>query len=268
MKLLLYLAYDGAAFCGYQAQSHGHTIQQTLNAATETLFGHPCDVTGCSRTDSGVHANMFCATVTGQGGAPLETTIPMDKLPRVMNIHLPDTIAVYHAAWVPDEFHPRYSVSSKEYVYKIYNAPHRSPFEQGRSWHVPIYLNGEVLQSMNVAARGFIGKRDFSACMAAGSDIADKVRTVTSAEVRREGDHVIFSVRADGFLYHMVRIMVGTLVDVAMGKISADSIPERLDTLDRRMLGRTAPADGLYLNRVFYDDPTTPGYVGGDIHES
>lgn len=265
MKLLLYLAYDGAAFCGYQAQVHGNTVQQTLNAATEALFGHPCDITGCSRTDSGVHARMFCATVTGQGGAPLLTTIPADKLPAVLNIHLPDTIAVGYARWVPDEFHPRYSVSSKEYVYKIYNAPHRCPFEHKRSWHIPRHLDDEAVSLMNTAAGGFVGQRDFSACMASGSEVKDKVRNVTHAEVRREGEHILFSVRADGFLYNMVRIMAGTLVDVALGKIPADSIPERLDSLDRHMLGRTAPAEGLYLNRVFYDDPARPGYWGGDV---
>ena len=264
MKLLLYLSYDGSAFCGYQAQSHGNTVQQALNTATESLFGHPCDVTGCSRTDSGVHARMFCATVTKRGGASLETTIPMDKLPAVLNIHLPDTISAGYARWVSDEFHPRYSVSSKEYVYQIYNAPHRCPFEHKRSWHIHQPLDDGAIALMNTAAQGFIGKRDFSSCMASGSEIADRVRHVTHAAIRREGDHILFSVRADGFLYNMVRIMAGTLVDVALGKIPADSIPTRLDSLDRRQLGRTAPPDGLYLNRVYYDDPSRPGYWGGD----
>lgn len=264
MKLLLYLAYDGAAFCGYQAQAHGNTVQQALNTATESLFGHPCDVTGCSRTDSGVHAHMFCATVTKQGGASLETTIPVEKLPAVLNIHLPDTIAVGHARWVSDDFHPRYSVSSKEYLYKIYNAPHRCPFEHRRSWHIPQPLGDEAVEMMNAAAKGFIGRRDFSACMASGSEIEDRVRHVTHARVWREGDHILFSVRADGFLYNMVRIMTGTLTDVALGKLPADSIPARLATLDRRSMGRTAPPDGLYLHRVYYDDPDIPGYQGGD----
>ncbi len=266
MKLLLYLSYDGSAFCGYQAQAHGNTVQQTLNAATEAIFGHPCDVTGCSRTDSGVHARMFCATVTREGGAALCTTIPVDKIPAVLNIRLPDSIAVNQALWVPDDFHPRYSVSSKEYIYRIYNAPHRSPFEHGRSWHIPQPLDDAALKRMNDAAAAFVGRRDFSACMASGSEIADATRHVMSAYVWREGDSVTFSVRADGFLYHMVRIITGTLVDVAMQKISADSIPERLSSLDRRRMGRTAPADGLYLNRVFYDDPICPGYRGGDTH--
>lgn len=264
MKLLLYLSYDGSDFCGYQAQSHGKTVQQTLNAATEALFGYPCDITGCSRTDSGVHARMFCATVTAQGSQELMTTIPVDKIPRALNIHLPDSIAAWHAVWTPSEFHARYSVSSKEYVYRIYNGLHRNPFESRRAWHVPQYLDDGALSAMAQAAGGFVGKRDFSACMASGSSVTDHVREVTSSEIKREGEHILFTVRADGFLYNMVRIMAGTLVDVGLGKVPPHSIRDRLATLDRHLMGRTAPPEGLYLNRVFYDDPLVAGYRGGD----
>jgi len=264
MKLLLYLAYDGKDYCGYQAQVNGNTIQQTLNTATQALFGYPCDITGCSRTDSGVHARMFCATVTKQGTSSLNTTIPVDKIPRAMNIHLPDSIAVWGAVWVPEDFHARYDVSSKAYEYRIWNAPCRSPFEQGRSWHLPPYIDDVALERMQKAAGAFVGKRDFSACMAAGSSIQDATREVLVATVRREGDAVIFYVRADGFLYHMVRIMAGTLVEVAQGKITPESIEERLDGLERHNMGRTAPAEGLYLHEVYYDDACIPGYRGGE----
>lgn len=264
MKILLYLSYDGTDFCGYQAQANGKTVQQTLNTAAEALFGHPCDVTGCSRTDSGVHARMFCAAVTAKGSPNLVTTIPAEKIPRAMNIHLPDTVAVWHAMWVPNDFHPRYDVSSKEYEYRMWNAPHRDPFETGRSWHLPNHIDDAALEAMQTAARGFIGKRDFSACMAAGSSVEDKVRCVTEATVRREGDAIIFRVRADGFLYHMVRIMAGTLADVALGKIDPHSIGARLDSLDRHEMGRTAPPHGLYLHRVYYQSSHKAGYVGGE----
>ncbi len=264
MKLLLYLSYDGKDFCGYQAQVNGNTVQQTLNAAALSLFGHPCDITGCSRTDSGVHARMFCATVTAKGQPSIQTTIPVDKIPRAMNIHLPDSVAVWNALWVPDEFHPRYDVSSKAYEYRIWNAPCRSPFEQGRSWHLPGYIDDSALSAMQIAANAFVGKRDFSACMAAGCTVEDRVRSVTEATVRREGDAVLFYVRADGFLYHMVRIMAGTLADVALGKIDPYSIGARLGSLDRHEMGRTAPPDGLYLHSVYYGDPARVGYVGGD----
>ena len=268
-KLLLYIRYDGRGpadrpFCGYQAQKNGYSIQEALTDGAAALFGTPCDVTGCSRTDSGVHALMFCATVTRKGRDYMETTIPTDRIPRALNIHLPDAVAAYEALWVPADFHPRYSVTSKEYIYRILCTPNRNPFEEGRAWHYPRPLSEEAFAAMETAARGFIGKRDFAACMAAGSKILDTTRHVMSASVSRtpveDGSLVTFRVRADGFLYNMVRIMVGTLAEVAEGHIPPASIPERLDSLSRSAFGRTAPAEGLYLNRVFYNDPEKEGY--------
>ena len=263
-KLLLYIRYDGSHFCGYQAQKNGCSVQQALNEGTEKLFGHPCNITGCSRTDSGVHARMFCATVTAKDSDTLHTTIPADRIPRALNIHLPDAVAVYKALWVPADFHARYSVSSKEYVYRILCTPNRDPFEQNRAWHYPRPVNEEALKAMQTAAKGFIGQRDFAACMASGSKVVSTVRHVMDASVEAtdvaDGLLVTFRVRADGFLYNMVRIMVGTLIEVAEGRIPPDSIPVRLDTLDRSALGRTAPAEGLYLNRVFYNHPEKEGY--------
>lgn len=263
-KLLLYLRYDGSRFCGYQTQKNGYSVQQALNEGTEALFGHPCDITGCSRTDSGVHARMFCATVTRKGSDTMETTIPPDRIPRALNIRLPDAVAAYRALWVPADFHARYSVTSKEYVYRILNTQDRDPFEQNRAWHYPRPMSDEAFSAMQTAVKGFVGKRDFAACMASGSKVQSTVRHVMAASVERiplDGGHLItFRVRADGFLYNMVRIMVGTLAEVAEGHIPADSIPARLDTLDRAAFGRTAPAEGLYLNRVFYNDPEKEGY--------
>ena len=271
-KILLYIRYDGRGpadrpFCGYQAQKNGYSIQQALTEGTTALFGCPCDVTGCSRTDSGVHALMFCATVTLHGKDYMETTIPVDRIPRALNIHLPNEVAAYKALWVPADFHPRYSVTSKEYVYRILNSQNRDPFAVGRAWHYPRPIDGEGFAAMDKAAAAFVGKRDFSACMAAGSKIVDATRHVMAASVEREGEYITFRVRADGFLYNMVRIMVGTLFEVAEGHMTPESIPERLDSLDRAAFGRTAPAEGLYLNRVFYNDPETEGYhpeEGGD----
>ena len=263
-KLLLYIRYDGSRFCGYQAQKNGCSVQQALNEGTEKLFGHPCNITGCSRTDSGVHANMFCATVTEQNTDSLHTTIPIDRIPRALNIHLPDAVAVYQALWVPADFHARYSVSSKEYVYRILCTQNRNPFLHNRAWHYPRPMSETALQRMQIAAKGFVGKRDFAACMASGSKVVSTVRHVMDASVEstptEDGLLVTFRVRADGFLYNMVRIMVGTLMEVAEGRIPPESIPQRLDALDRSGLGRTAPAEGLYLNRVFYNHPEKEGY--------
>ncbi len=259
-KLLLYLAYDGAHFCGYQAQKNGYSVQAALNEGTESLFGHPCDITGCSRTDSGVHARMFCATVTGKGSDCLDTTIPVDRIPRALNIRLPDAISVWNALWVPTDFHPRYDVSSKEYVYRILATPERDPFEMGRAWHYPRPLSDKSLADMQAAAAAFVGQRDFAACMAAGSNVASTVRHVLSASVEREGSILSFRVRADGFLYNMVRIMTGTLIEVAEGHLSPADIPAALDARDRARLGRTAPPEGLCLDRVFYNHPEKEGY--------
>ena len=264
-KLLLYIRYDGRGpadrpFCGYQAQKNGYSIQEALTAGVTALFGKPCDVTGCSRTDSGVHALMFCATVTLRGQDFMETTIPTDRIPRALNIHLPNEVAAYEALWVPTDFHPRYSVTSKEYIYRIYNNHNRAPFAVGRAWHYPRPVTEDQLTAMQRAAAAFVGKRDFTACMAAGSKIVDATRHVMAASVEKEGDYITFRVRADGFLYNMVRIMVGTLAEVAEGRLTPESIPERLDSLDRGSFGRTAPAEGLYLNRVFYNDPDRAGY--------
>ncbi|MBQ9152014.1 MAG: tRNA pseudouridine(38-40) synthase TruA [Clostridia bacterium] len=259
-KLLLYIRYDGSHFCGYQAQKNGYSVQQALNEGTEALFGYPCDITGCSRTDSGVHANMFCATVTPKGKDSMETAIPLERLPRALNIHLPDAVAAYSALWVPCDFHARYSVSSKEYIYRILNTQDRNPFEHNRAWHYPRSITNEAYEAMRIAAKGFIGQRDFAACMASGSKVQSTVRHVMDASVERDGALITFRVRADGFLYNMVRIMVGTLMEVAEGHIPADSIPVRLASLDRAGFGRTAPAEGLYLNRVFYNDPGREGY--------
>lgn len=252
MKILLTLSYLGTDFCGYQIQPKGRTVQGELNAAAKALFGFDCDVTGCSRTDTGVHANTFCATVTKKGERSIETTVDISRIPLAFNAHLPLDIAVKDAKVVDDDFHPRYDVKYKEYVYRIYNFPTRAPMETGRSWHIPYTFDSDVVEIMNFAASSFVGKHDFSAFMASGSTVESTVRDVKYAEVTRDGDVILFKVAADGFLYNMVRIMTGTLVDVARGKIFADAIPEIIESRDRKRAGMTAPAEGLYLNKVVY----------------
>ena len=251
-KLLLYIRYDGAHFCGYQTQQNGYSVQQALNEGTADLFGHPCDITGCSRTDSGVHAHMFCATVTAHGEDHLTTSIPIDRIPRALNTRLPDAVAAYDALWVPTDFHARYSVSSKEYIYRIHNATARDPFEAGRAWHFPRKIDEASLTAMQKAAIGFVGRRDFAACMASGSQVQNTVRHVRSAGVERAGDIIIFRVRADGFLYNMVRILTGTLVEVGLGKRKPEEMKTILAAMNREAAGMTAPPEGLFLESVEY----------------
>lgn len=246
MKYLLTLSFLGTAYCGWQVQPNGVSVQQCVQQAAEQVFGCRCAVTGCSRTDSGVHANMFCCTVEPLDGG---NRIPPDRIPLICNRYLPADIAVRSAVCVEDDFHPRYRVVRKEYEYLIWNSPLRDPFLCDRAWLYPHRLDEELLHR---AAQTFVGRHDFSAFMAAGSSVTDTVRTIYRCEVLREGDLIRIRITGDGFLYHMVRILCGTLIAVAEGKISPEELPEIIASCDRTRAGSTLPACGLYLNRVTY----------------
>lgn len=254
-KILLTVAYVGTAYCGYQVQPNGVTVQEILGKAAEALFGHSCDIVGCSRTDSGVHARGFCATIAQKGTDALETAIPPERIARAMNAYLPDDVSVLSSKPVPSGFHPRYDVISKEYEYLIFNGRERDPFRLNRAWHIPTPIDENALCRMQEAAMCFVGTHDFSAFRAVGADTEpkDTVRTVFDAGVKRQGELISFRVRADGFLYHMVRIMAGTLAAVAKGSLLPQDVLYILKEKDRRRAGVTAPACGLYLDRVFYD---------------
>ena len=254
MKILLKISYVGTGFSGYQVQPDSRTVQGTLCEASAALFGFPCDVTGCSRTDAGVHANEFVCTVTPKGTSFDRVPIPASKLHRAYAHLLPPDIAVTGAAFADDSFHPRYSVKSKQYVYRILNSRTADPFLADRALHIPTSITSEALAAMSDCAAAFVGRHDFCAFMASGSDVADTVRTVHSSEVKRSGDIVTFTVSADGFLYNMVRIMTGTLIDAGRGKLGVHDILAALADGDRAKLGFTAPACGLYLDRVSYPD--------------
>ena len=251
-KLFCRIAFVGTAYCGYQVQKVGVTIQQKLNEATQAVFGTPCDIIGCSRTDSGVHANMFCITVANRGTDQLITSIPTERIPLALNAHLPRDIAVLDAAWVRSTFHPRYDVLYKEYQYLIWNSPVRNPFREGMSYQHPRVLNEQDLVRMNLACKAFCGEHDFAAFMAQGSKVTSTVRCIREAFVQKEGNLVTFTVSANGFLYNMVRIMAGTLLAVAENKIAPETIPNILESRNRALAGSTLPACGLYLNRVVY----------------
>lgn len=242
-KLLLTLRFDGGAYHGWQVQENGASVQETLQNAIEGVFGTRYGVTGCSRTDAGVHANMYCCCFC------TESEISCEKVIAALNAWLPDDIGVYGCREVPKEFHPRYSCVSKEYVYRVWNSPYRNPFLVGRSLHYKYPLDEKALAR---EAAAFVGTHDFKGFSSSGGSVADTVRTVKCFEVARYGDEVVFSVEADGFLYNMVRIMAGTLLDISAGKIEKESIPEIIGSRDRSLAGATAPPYGLYLNRVFY----------------
>lgn len=252
MKLFLKIKYDGTAYAGYQVQNNAPTVQKALNDAVSDLFGYDCDVTGCSRTDAGVHALCFCATVQKHGESSLETTIPCEKIPYALNIRLPDDISVFHSSWVSEDFHARYSVTSKTYEYRINNSRFRNPFLLNKAYHYPKPVTDSEIALMNKAAKSICGKHDFSSFMASGSSVTDTVRTVHGCDVWRSGDEIIVRISADGFLYNMVRIICGTLLEVAKGNIQYELIGTIIDSKDRRNAGPTLPAHGLYLVDVKY----------------
>lgn len=254
MKLFLKIKYDGTAYAGYQVQNNAPTVQKVLNDAVCDLFGYECDVTGCSRTDAGVHALCFCATVQKHGESSLETTIPCERIPYALNIRLPDDIAVFYSSWVNDDFHARYSVISKTYEYRINNSRFKDPFTVNKAYHYPKPISDSDITLMNEAAKLICGKHDFSAFMASGSSVTDAVRTVHNCDVRKSGDEIIIRISADGFLYNMVRIICGTLLEAAKGSIRSESINQIIDSKDRKCAGATLPAHGLYLVDVKYKD--------------
>ncbi len=246
MKYLLTLSYVGTAYHGWQVQPNARTVQSTLQDAVETLFGARYPLTGCSRTDSGVHARMFCATLETDASAP---QIPPARLPAALNRHLPADIAVHRAEVVADDFHARYQVKWKRYVYRILTAPTRDPFRAGQVWHLPKTLD---IPAMQAAATVFLGTHDFAGFMASGSSVTDTVRTIYDFTVTRKDDVTELSVTADGFLYNMVRILTGTLIAVSDGKLTAADIPNLLTSRTRSAAGETAPPGGLSLDAVSY----------------
>ncbi len=242
MKYLIRLSFVGSAYCGWQTQKNGPSVQACVMDALRRIFGSVSDFSGCSRTDSGVHALDFCASFTVPGQMPCE------KLVMAMNANLPRDIAVHSAVPVDEDFHARYSVKKKEYLYRIDPSPVRSPFLEERAWHRPGEYDPALL---NLAAKKLCGTHDFRSFMASGSKIEDCTRTVYDARFESCGETLDFYVSADGFLYNMVRIMVGTLLDVPR-RFSPDGVAEILVSRDRSRAGMTAPAHGLYLNRVEY----------------
>ena len=244
MNYLLELSYSGVKYSGFQIQKNARTVAGELTRAAGLLFGCPCKVNGCSRTDAGVHANQFYASVqlSDEGNR-----VPEDRIPAAINCLLPYDIAVKSAAIVEDGYNPRFEAVCKEYKYIIYNSLYKNPFYHKLKLPYGRPLDADML---NGQARDFIGTHDFSAFMASGSDVVTTVRNVYTSSVTREGDDVIFTVSADGFLYNMVRIMTGTLLYIAEGKIEPGSIPSIIESKNRAKAGITVSPDGLYLNKV------------------
>jgi tRNA pseudouridine38-40 synthase len=254
-NIKLVLEYDGRAFHGWQAQKNGVSVQETLGRGVEILTGNFCLPQGAGRTDAGVHAlgQVACFQT--------ESRMPADRFVPALNAVLPETLSVVRAEEVPMCFHPRKDAVGKRYRYAILNRPCRSALLAGRVWHVPTPLS---LHRLNEAAGLFAGTHNFKAFCASGHNVKSFERTILSSHWTTGGqDMLLYDVVGNGFLYNMVRILVGTMVDAVMGRFTTEQLLALLSEGDRTKAGKTAPASGLCMMAVLYDGWPDNGGVGG-----
>jgi len=252
-NIKLTIAYDGTRYAGMQWQRGHATIQSELERALAELTGEPVRVTASGRTDSGVHALAQVVNFV------TKNDLAVDVYPRALNAALPDDIAVLDAELMPDDFHSILAARRKRYRYVLHDAPQRDVFLHNHAWRVRRKLD---TTKMNDAAQLFVGTHDFAGFQGSGSRRLSTTRTVFEAAITRphaDQPHVIyFEVEAEGFLYNMVRVMIGSLVDVGRGVAEPSWISELLEHGDRKRAGMTAPAHGLFLMRVDYESECDP----------
>lgn len=241
--LRLVVQYDGTEYAGFQVQPDCPTVQGALEQALGRLLGETIRVTGASRTDAGVHACGQVVTFTTENVIPLERVVP------ALNAALPQSVAAICADEVAPDFHPRFRARHKQYLYRLLNRALPSPFIGRYAWHVPLALDVEAMQE---AAGHLVGEHDFAAFCAAGGSAKTTVRELTELTVRRNDEIIEISVCGNAFLYMMVRIIVGTLVQVGLGRLEAERVREILESRDRNEAGPTAPPQGLTLMRIEY----------------
>lgn len=249
-NIALRLRYDGSAYHGWQRQAGLPTVQQTVEDAIAKILGTSLHVTGCGRTDAGVHALRYCANFRS------DCTIPIEKVPLALNARLPGDIAVTDACEVDESFNAIGSCIQKEYIYKILNSRIPDPFLDKRVCFYPSRLD---IAQMRAAAKAFEGTHDFAAVRSVGTNVRSTVRTIYYCHVTRNGELLELKVCANGFLYNMVRAITGTVLYAAEGKLKPEDIPVILDSGNRTLAGPTAPPGGLYLTRVWYEDERLNG---------
>ena len=245
-NIALKLTYVGTAYHGWQIQKNAVTVEETLEQALASVVGHPVKCTGAGRTDAGVHARVYIANFH------TTSTIPCERLPLAVNTRLPEDIVVTKATEVPEDFNAIGSCLKKEYTYQIYNSRIRDPFYVDRVWFYPKKLDECV---MAAAAAQFVGTHDFAAVRSVGTETRTTVRTVHYFEVERKDNLILCRVCADGFLYNMARAMVGTVVYASEGKLTPEDIPTILEGRCRTDAGPTAPPGGLYMTKLWYNEP-------------
>lgn len=238
------MAFCGTRYHGYQRQENANTVQEVVEQAVSRLLNEPTTIYGCSRTDTGVHAEQFCFSLC------TENPLRCRNFVRGLNGYLPDDISILSCEEVDASFHARFSCQAKEYVYRIHNSESKNPFAADRALH---YRRPLRIDRMQEAAKLFVGTHDFASFCSGCTENKDTVRTIYHFDIKMQGTDVIILVKGNGFLYNMIRILVGTLLSVSEGSIAVSEIPTILAARNRVLAGRTAQPYGLYLHRVFYD---------------
>ena len=244
MRIKLTIEYDGTNYAGWQRQENALAVQQVIEDALSKLTKTKVVIQGASRTDSGVHALGQIAHFD------TESRIPPEKFAYALNVGLPADIRIKYSDEAGEGFHSRFDVLKKSYRYAVLNSPHASAFKRNTALHVHYPLN---MEKMREAAKLFLGTHDFLAYKAANSTISNTVRSIYRSEWKVDGSMLYYHVTGSGFLYNMVRIMAGTMIDIGLGRIDASKIEDSFIKKDRHALGITAPAKGLTLMRVEYD---------------
>lgn len=245
-RILITIEYDGTNFCGWQTQNQKRTVQGEIEAALSSFYDEQIQIHGSGRTDAGVHA----FGQTAHFDAPQKNNFKVEKLPYAINEKLPDDVKILFAKQVDDNFHARKSVKKKTYLYKAYVSHFLSPLDRSRKMRIFPEPN---LAAMKEAASLLIGEHDFCAFMSAGSQIKDTIRTIYEINIKKNQNDFTFEICGNGFLYNMVRIIVGTLIEIGQGRLSQTNITKALETGERKFAGKTAQPQGLYLKNVKYE---------------
>ena len=243
-RVAIICEYDGTDFVGFQIQNNGRSVEGVLEAALSELYKTPIDIQGCSRTDSGVHARAHVSSLD------VPFIIPEERLPAAINVFLPSDVAVKAAYYVSDDFNARFNSLGKRYIYRIYSSPYRKPLIDRYAHHVTYKLD---IAAMQMAATAFAGEHDFKAFCAAGGSQITTVRRIHGVNVFERDGMIEIVVQGEAFLYNMVRIIAGTLLEVGTGRINPMDVASIIEKGERSGAGRTLPAKGLTLEEVFYN---------------
>ena len=242
-NIKLTIEYDGKKFNGWQKQPDKPNIQGEIENAIEAITGEKVDLTASGRTDAGVHSLGQVANFK------TNSNIEIEKIPIALNSQLKKSIVIQEAEEVDERFHARYSCKGKKYRYVINNSKQGSAIYRDLEYHMPVKLD---VEKMKEAIKYFIGEHDFKAFKSSGTSSKSSVREIYKAEIKEDEERIIIELTGNGFLYNMVRIISGTLVDVGLGRIKPEEIKDIIESKDRTKAGKTLPAHGLYLVEVYY----------------